>query len=60
MTIYDSCSLDTLIEGYERHQRHVKGLREETVRGYERLVRLFLRASLERAPSIPGICALRM
>ena len=53
MTIYDSCSLDTLIEGYERHQRHVKGLREETVRGYERLVRLFLRASLGKGPIDP-------
>jgi site-specific recombinase XerD len=50
MTVYDSCSLDTLIEAYKRHQRRVKGLREETVRGYERLLRLFVRASLGDDP----------
>jgi len=53
MVIYDSCSLDTLIEAYKQHQRRVKGLRDETLRGYERLLRLFLRASLGEGPVDP-------
>ena len=53
MTVYTSCSLDTLIEAYKRHQRCVKGLRDETVHGYERLVRLFVRASLGDDPVDP-------
>lgn len=39
-------SLVTLIDAYEQHLRRVKGVRDSTVDGYERLVRLFLRASL--------------
>ncbi len=53
MTVYTSCSLDTLIKAYKRHQRCVKGLRDETVHGYERLVRLFVRASLGDDPIGP-------
>ncbi len=50
MTVYESCSLDTLVEAYKQHQRRAKGLREETVHGYERLLRLFVRASLGEDP----------
>jgi len=50
MTIDESCGLDTVIEAYKWHQKRVKGLREETVRGYERLLRRFLRASLGDDP----------
>lgn len=54
MTVYDSCSLDTLIEAYKQHQRRVRGLRDGTVQGYERLVRLFARASLGDDPINPA------
>ena len=50
MAVYDSCSLDSLIEAYKGHQRRVRGLRETTVHGYERLLRLFVRASLGDDP----------
>jgi integrase/recombinase XerD len=53
MTVYKSCSLDTLIEAYKWHQRRVKGLREETVHGYECIARLFMRASLGDDPVDP-------
>lgn len=53
MIVDNSCSLDFLIEAYKRHQRRVKGLREETLRGYERLLRLFVRASLGDDPVDP-------
>lgn len=50
MTVPIPCSLDVLIEAYKHHQRRVKGLRDETVHGYERLLRLFVRASLGDDP----------
>ena len=50
MTVYNSCRLHTLIEAYKGHQRRVRGLRETTVHGYERLLRLFVRASLGDDP----------
>lgn len=46
-------SLVTLIDAYEQHLRRVKGIRDSTVQGYERLVRLFLRASLGEDPINP-------
>lgn len=45
--------LDGLVEGYKRHLRHTRGLREQTLDGYERLVRLFVRASLGEDPIDP-------
>ena len=50
MTVYDRCNLDTLIEAYKRHQRRVRGLREKTLHGYERLIRLFTKATLDDDP----------
>jgi site-specific recombinase XerD len=46
-------SLDGLVEAYTRHLRRTRGLREQTLRGYERLVRLFVRASLGDDPIDP-------
>ncbi len=39
-------TLDALVEAYKQHQRRTRGLREQTLRGYERLVRLFVCAAL--------------
>lgn len=46
-------SLDGLVEAYKQHLRRTRGLREQTLRGYERLVRLFVRASLGEDPIDP-------
>ena len=46
-------TLDGLVEVYKRHLRRTRGLREQTLRGYERLVRLFVRASLGEDPIDP-------
>lgn len=48
--VCDRCCLDTLIEAYKRHQRRVRGLREETLRGYVRLIRRFAKATLGDDP----------
>lgn len=50
----ESWSLDTLVEAYKQHQRRTRGLREQTLRGYERLVRLFVRAALGDDPIEPA------
>lgn len=50
MTVHHLCSLDDLIEAYKQHQRRARGLRDGTVHGYERLVRLFFRATLGDGP----------
>ena len=52
MTHHD-WTLDALIGGYKRHQRRTRGLREQTLRGYERLARLFVRAALGDDPIDP-------
>lgn len=53
MASWHPCSLDTLIDRYEQHSWRVKGLRDSTVHGYERLVRPFVRASLGEDPVDP-------
>lgn len=50
----ESWSLDSLVEAYKQHQRRTRGLREQTLRGYERLVRLFVRAALGDDPIDPA------
>ncbi len=50
MTVRSPCTLDALIEAYEQHQRRTRGLRERTLHGYERLIRLFVRAALGDDP----------
>ena len=44
MAHHDLWTLDALIEVYEQHQRRTR--REQTLHGYERLARLFVRAAL--------------
>jgi len=46
-------TLDGLVEAYKQHQRRTRGLREQTVHGYERLVRLFVWAALGEDPIDP-------
>jgi integrase/recombinase XerD len=50
----ESWSLDTLVEAYKQHLRRTRGLREPTLRGYERLVRRFVRAALGEDPIDPA------
>ena len=52
----DLWTLDELIEAYKQHQRRTRGLREQTLRGYERLARLFVRAALGDDPLDPTHC----
>ncbi|RDI73606.1 Site-specific recombinase XerD [Gaiella occulta] len=47
-------TLETLVEAYKQHQRRTRGLREQTLHGYERFVRLFVRAALGDDPIDPG------
>jgi integrase/recombinase XerD len=54
MSVHHPCSLDELVEAYRYHQQHVRGLRETTVHGYERLVRLFIGAALGDGPVEPS------
>ncbi|MGH2608194.1 MAG: tyrosine-type recombinase/integrase [Tepidiformaceae bacterium] len=53
MTVHNSWSLDTLIEEYKQHQRRARGLRESTLQGYERFVRLCFEAALVDDPVDP-------
>lgn len=53
MTAQHSWTLDALIGAYKQHQRRTRGLREQTLRGYERLVRLFARSALGNNPIDP-------
>lgn len=50
----ESWSLDSLVEAYKQHLRRTRGLREQTLRSYERLVRRFVRAALGDAPIDPA------
>lgn len=54
MTNNDSWTLDTLVEAYKEHQRRTRGLRDQTLHGYERLVRLFVRGALGDDPIDPA------
>jgi len=46
MTVHDSWTLESLVETYRQHQQRVRGLREPTLRDYERSARSFLRFCL--------------
>lgn len=46
-------TLDALIGAYKQHQRRTRGLREQTLLGYERYVRLFVHAALGGDPIDP-------
>jgi integrase/recombinase XerD len=47
-------TLDALVEAYRQHERRTRGLREGTLDGYERLVRMFIRAALGEDPVDPS------
>jgi integrase/recombinase XerD len=47
-------TLDALVEAYRQHQRRTRGLREGTLDGYERLVRMFIRAAFGEDPVDPS------
>src|SRR6478672_5273891 len=47
-------TLDALVEAYRQHQRRTRRLREDTLDGYERLVRMFIRATLGEDPVDPS------
>ncbi|MQB01905.1 MAG: hypothetical protein GEU78_16785 [Actinobacteria bacterium] len=49
-----SSNLDDLVEAYKQHQRRTRGLRDRTLRGYERHVRLFVRGVLGDDPVDPS------
>ena len=53
MTHHDYWTLDALIEAYCQHQRRTRGLRDQTLRGYERLGRLLVRVALGDDPIDP-------
>jgi len=53
MTADDPWTLDTLVEAYKQHLRRTRGLREQTLHGYERLVRPLVRAGLGADPIDP-------
>ena len=59
MTHRDPCALDDLIEAYEQHLRRTRGLRQRTLHGYKRLVRLFVRAALGDDPIDPTLLSPR-
>lgn len=50
----ESWALDALVEEYRRDQRRTRGLREQTLDGYERLVRMFVRSALGEDPIDPS------
>ena len=50
----ESWTLDALVEAYRQLQRRTRGLRERTLDGYERLVRMFVRAALGEDPVHPS------
>jgi integrase/recombinase XerD len=47
-------TLDALVDSYKAHQRRTRGLCEGTLDGYERLVRMFIRAALGEDPIDPS------
>ncbi len=53
MTVPNCSSLDALIGQYKQHQRRTRGLRESTLQGYERFVRLSFEAVLADDPVDP-------
>ena len=53
MTPHDGWTLDALIGAYRQHQGRTRGLRDQTLRGYERLARLLVRVALGDDPIDP-------
>ena len=53
MTPHDGWTLDALLESYRQHQRRTRGLRDQTLHGYERLARMLVRVALGDDPIDP-------
>lgn len=53
MAAHPSWTLDTLIDAYKRHQQRTRGLRDQTLHGYEPFARLLVRAVLGDDPIDP-------
>ena len=53
MAHLDSWTLDALIGAYKEHQRRTRGLREKTLYGHERVVRLLVHSALGDDPIDP-------
>lgn len=53
MTVGARWTLDALVEAYTQHSRRTRGLRDRTLRGYESLARLFVRAAVGDNPIEP-------
>ena len=52
MTVPISWTLDALVEAFEQHQRHVRGLRDQTLHGYVGFVRPLIREALGADPIV--------
>src|SRR2546426_6202811 len=50
MTVPISWTLDALVEAFEQQQRHVRGLRDQTLHGYVGFVRPLIREALGADP----------
>src|SRR2546426_12046484 len=50
MTVPISWTLDALVEAFEQHQRHVRGLHDQTLHGHARFVRPMIREALGDDP----------
>ena len=50
----EAWTLDVLVETYKEHQRRTRGLREQTLDSYERVIRLLVRETLGDDPIDPG------
>lgn len=50
---HSSWTLDALLEAYKQHQRSTRGLRDQTLHGYERIVRALVCAALGDDPIDP-------
>jgi hypothetical protein len=47
-------TLESLVEAYRQHQQRVRGLRQPTLRDYERFARSFLQFALDEDPLDPA------
>ena len=55
MTVHLTWTLDSLIEEYRQHYRSTRGLRDRTLDGYARIVRLFALSALGDDPIDPTL-----
>ena len=57
MPVPNSSTLDGLLEAFSQHQQRTRGLREQTLQGYARIVRLLVRDRLGEDPiDVGALC----